>query len=58
MLLPVPQRTDVAANERYLTLTSCSPIDGSAERILAYSTFDYFTPRAAGAPPSLTEAVT
>lgn len=58
VLLPVPQRTDVAANERYLTLTSCSPIDGSAERIIAYSTFDYFTPRAAGAPPSLTEAVT
>lgn len=53
VLLPVPQATDVAANGRYLTMTSCSPMYSLAERIVAYSIFDSFTPRSAGAPSSL-----
>ncbi|WP_345801006.1 class E sortase [Microbacterium sp. AZCO] len=54
VLLPVPQMTGVAANGRYLTMTSCSPMYSLAERIVAYSVFDSFTPRSAGAPTSLT----
>lgn len=53
VLLPVPQLTGVAADGRYLTMTSCSPMYSKAERIVAYSVFESFTPRAAGAPASL-----
>ncbi len=58
VLLPVPQESGVAADGRYLTMTSCSPMFSRAERIIAYSVFDSYTPRAAGEPASLTEAVT
>jgi len=58
VILPVPQQEGVAANGRYLTMTSCSPMYSLAERIVGYSVFESFTPRSAGAPASLTEAVT
>ncbi len=57
VLLPVPQQEGVAANGRYLTMTSCSPMYSLAERIIGYSVFESFTPRSAGQPASLTEAV-
>jgi sortase A len=50
---PVPQQTGVSANDRYLTMTSCSPMYFKTERIVAYSVFEAFTPRSAGAPASL-----
>lgn len=53
VLLPVPQQVGVAADGKYLTMTSCSPMFSKAERIVAYSTFESFTPRSAGAPASL-----
>jgi sortase A len=57
VLLPVPQRMDVAADTAYITLTSCSPMYSLAERIVAYGVFDSFTPRSDGAPTALTEGV-
>lgn len=57
VLAPVPQDT-AAANGRYLTMTSCSPMYAMTERIVGYSVFESFTPRAAGAPASLTGGVT
>jgi sortase A len=57
VLLPVPQMPDVPAGERYLTMTSCSPFFSMAERIVGYSVFESFTPRAAGPPASLTDGV-
>lgn len=53
VLLPVPQEDGVSADGRYLTMTSCSPMYSKAERIVAYSAFESFTPRSAGAPASL-----
>lgn len=54
VLLDVPQQPDVpATGERYITLTSCSPMFSLAERIVAYGLFESFTPRSAGAPASL-----
>lgn len=50
VLLPVPQQVGVAADGRYLTLTSCAPKLNMLERIIAYAIFDDFTPRSAGAP--------
>ena len=56
VLLPVPQRADLSADGQYLTLTSCAPKFNMLERIIAYTLFESFTPRDAGAPASLTEA--
>ncbi len=53
VLAPVPQTTSASANGRYLTMTSCSPMYSMTERIVAYSAFESFTPRSAGAPASL-----
>jgi sortase A len=53
VLAPVPQQDGLAADGRYLTMTSCSPMYSQAERIIAYSVFDSFTPRSAGPPSSL-----
>jgi len=58
VLLPVPQAMDVPAGTAYMTMTSCSPMYSMTERIVAYSVFESFTPRSAGEPASLTEAVT
>lgn len=53
VLLPVPQEVGVEANGRYITMTTCSPRFGSAERLIAYGVFEQFTPRADGPPASL-----
>ena len=53
VLLPVPQQVGVAANGRYLTLTSCAPKLNMLERIIAYAVFDSLSPPAAGPPASL-----
>ena len=58
VLLPVPQVTGAAPGERYMTMTSCSPMYAMSERIVAYSVFESFTPRASGPPASLTDGVT
>lgn len=57
VLLDVPQHPEVPANERYITLTACSPRYSLAERIIAYGVFDSFQSRADGPPSSLTEGV-
>lgn len=57
VLLDVPQAPDVPANERYITLTTCSPRYSLAERIVAYGIFESFQPRAEGEPASLTEGI-
>lgn len=54
VLLDVPQVPDAATDERYLTLTACSPLYSLAERIIGYSVFEGFQPRAEGVPDSLT----
>ncbi|MBN9215125.1 MAG: class E sortase [Microbacterium sp. SCN 70-200] len=53
VLLPVPQQVGVAADGRYLTLTSCAPKLNMLERIIAYAVFEDFTPTADGPPASL-----
>jgi sortase A len=57
VLLPVPQQDGVTASTAYLTMTSCSPMYSLTERIVAYSVFESFTPRASGPPSALTEGV-
>ncbi|KZE39161.1 class E sortase [Microbacterium sp. T32] len=53
VLLPVPQQPEVQATDKLITMTTCSPRYGSAERAIAYGVFESFTPRADGPPASL-----
>lgn len=55
VLLPIPRVQGSQPSGRYITMTTCSPRYGSAERLIAYGVFESFTPRSAGAPASLTE---
>lgn len=57
VLAPVPQQPTLAADERYLTLTSCAPKLNMLERIIAYAVFEEFTPTSDGPPASLTDGV-
>ncbi len=53
VLLDVPQMPQLDTDERYITLTACSPLYSLAERIVAYGVFEGFQPRAEGPPDSL-----
>lgn len=57
VLDPVPDDT-VTARDRLLTMTSCHPKLSAAERIIAYSVFESFVPRANGAPAEVAAATT
>lgn len=50
---PVPQMSGVEPTDRILTMTSCNPLYSAAERIIAYSVFDHWVPRAEGAPKEI-----
>jgi sortase A len=50
---PVPQGGGATPTDRILTMTSCNPKFSAAERIIAYSIYDTWYPRADGAPPEL-----
>lgn len=53
VLLDVPQMPELKTDERYITLTACSPLYSLAERIVAYGVFEGFQPRSEGPPDSL-----
>ncbi|MCW4457403.1 class E sortase [Microbacterium sp. MPKO10] len=55
VLNPIPQSDSADVTDRFITLTACSPMFSAAERIVAYGTFESFTPTAVGPPASLTE---
>jgi len=57
VLAPVPQEPGVTATDRTITLTSCNPLYSTAERIIAYGTFDNWRPRSAGPPPEIAAVV-
>lgn len=53
VLAAVPQFPDVAPTDRIMTLTSCNPIHGIAERYIAYASLEGWTPRADGPPAEI-----
>jgi sortase A len=57
VIAPVPQQDGATATDRLLTLTSCNPPFTAAERIIAYSVFDRFYPRADGPPDEIATLV-
>ena len=52
VLNEVPQAPDAKPGDRILTMTSCNPLFSAAERVIAYSVFDSWTPRDGGARPA------
>ncbi|MFC5502277.1 class E sortase [Lysinimonas soli] len=57
VLDPVPEQSGVQPTERYITLTTCNPLFSTAERMIAYGTFDKFFPRAGGPPAEIAATV-
>lgn len=57
VIAPVPQNDGAEPGDRILTMTSCNPLFSAAERIIAYSVYDSFTPRTAGPPEDIAETV-
>lgn len=53
VLAPVPRAPELPATDRYLTLTSCNPLHSVSERIIAYSVYDRWYPRADGPPAEI-----
>lgn len=53
----VPQGVTAEAGARYITLTSCSPVHTTLERIIAYGSFESFTPRSSGPPTEIADVV-
>lgn len=47
VLLPTPQDPTAGITGKYLTMTTCSPRFGIAERLIGYAVFESFTPRTA-----------
>lgn len=45
VLLPTPKNAAAGVTGKYITLTTCSPRWGIAERLIAYGEFEAFTPR-------------
>jgi sortase A len=54
---PVPDQTGLQPTDRMITLTSCNPFYSTAERIIAYGSFDKFYPRADGPPAEIAATV-
>lgn len=57
VLDPVPMEPGVAATERLITMTTCNPFFSTAERMIAYGTFDKFYPYAGGPPKAIASTV-
>lgn len=57
VLLPVPSRPTAVPTESYLTMTSCNPRFGSAERFIAYSLLESWQPASAGPPAEIAAQV-
>jgi sortase A len=58
VLQPVPMEPGVAPVDRILTMTTCNPFFSTAERMIAYATFDTWYPYAGGPPAEIASTVT
>lgn len=57
VLDPVPQQPGVEPTDSILTLTTCNPFLSTAERIIVYTVFDSWYPRADGPPEEIAKLV-
>jgi len=57
VLDPVPDQPGLQPGDRIITLQSCNPFFSTAERIMAYGTFDTFYPISGGPPAEIAATV-
>ena len=57
VLDPVPDQPGLQPGDRMITLQSCNPFFSTAERIMAYGSFDTFYPIAGGPPAEIAKTV-
>ncbi len=57
VLDPVPTLPSASPTDRILTMTSCNPKYSAAERVIAYSVYDTWYPRAGGPPAEIAALV-
>jgi sortase A len=57
VIAPVPQNDGSTPQDRIMTMTSCNPMFSAAERIIGYSVFAKFFPRADGPPDEIAATV-
>jgi sortase A len=57
VLNEIPRFSGIEPGERILTMTSCHPRFSEAERVIAYSVFDSWYPRAEGPPSEISHLV-
>ena len=58
VLQPVPMEPGVAPVDRILTMTTCNPFFSTAERMVAFATFETWYPYSEGAPREIAATVT
>lgn len=58
VILPTPGGGAPAGDQMLITITTCNPLLGDAERMITYGVFDSWRPRAAGPPPAIAAIVT
>lgn len=57
VVLPVPGSQAAPAGQMLITLTTCNPLLGDAERMISYGVFESWRPRSAGPPPAIAAVV-
>ncbi len=57
VVLPVPGSHVSPGNQMLITITTCNPLLGDAERLITYGVFDSWRPRSAGAPAAIAAIV-
>ena len=57
VLQPVPGTNLSAGDQNILTITTCNPLLGDAERMIVYSVLESWRPHDAGAPAAMTAAL-
>ncbi|MFA9276661.1 MAG: class E sortase [Rhodoluna sp.] len=53
VLLPVPGTNEAPGDQSILTITTCNPLLGDAERMIVYSVLESWQPRSAGPPAEM-----
>ncbi len=57
VILPVPGSGAPPGDQMIITLTTCNPLLGDAERLITYGVFDSWRPRSAGPPAAIAALV-
>lgn len=56
VLLPVPGSNAAANGQNIITITTCNPLLGDAERMIVYGVLESWRPQSAGPPPAMVKS--